>query len=218
MTSSKSDVVDAVLNCFERAEKNVSPYDHWIFADCIPKDTLDDIINLPLEAPNLEGVSGTRELHNATRTYFDAETQANNPSCAAFAEAFQDKRVTDKVCTLFGADLDNTNLRIEYAQDIGEFWLEPHTDIGVKNFTMLIYLSKDAGQEDLGTDIYDNDRKFAGRMPFHSNGGMVFVPANNTWHGFTRRKINSVRKSIIVNYVTHEWRERGQLAFDEPVS
>jgi hypothetical protein len=44
------------------------------------------------------------------------------------------------------------------------------------------------------------------------------VPSNITYHGFEKRKIDGVRKSIIINYVTNEWRAREQLAFpDEPI-
>jgi hypothetical protein len=31
--------------------------------------------------------------------------------------------------------------RVEYAQDVDGFWLEPHTGLGVKTFTTLLYLS-----------------------------------------------------------------------------
>jgi hypothetical protein len=44
---------------------------------------------------------------------------------------------------------------------------------------------------------------------------MVFVPADNTWHGFERRPIEGVRKSVILNYVTAEWRAREQLSFPQ---
>ena len=44
---------------------------------------------------------------------------------------------------------------------------------------------------------------------------MIFVPADDTFHGFERRPIKGVRKSLIINYVTDEWRAREQLAFGE---
>jgi len=44
---------------------------------------------------------------------------------------------------------------------------------------------------------------------------MVFVPADNTWHGFEKRRIEGVRRSVILNYVTHDWRAREQLSFPE---
>jgi hypothetical protein len=47
---------------------------------------------------------------------------------------------------------------------------------------------------------------------------MVFVPSDITYHGFEARKIEGVRKSVIINYVTNEWRAREQLAFpDSPI-
>lgn len=218
MTSSAEDVVQSLLTSFKNGQRNETPYRHWFLSGCVPEDTLDEILALPFEAPELGGVSGKRELHNATRTYFDVENRQKYPCCEAFSEAFQDKRVTDMVERHFGTNLDGTYLRIEYAQDTGGFWLEPHSDLGVKNFTMLIYLSKDEGHKDLGTDIYDADKKHVGRSPFEPNGALVFIPANNTFHGFEPRTISGVRKSIIVNYVTDEWRAREQLAFpDAPI-
>ena len=44
---------------------------------------------------------------------------------------------------------------------------------------------------------------------------MVFVPSDITYHGFEPRPIEGVRNSLIINYVTNEWRAREQLAFPE---
>ena len=58
----------------------------------------------------------------------------------------------------------------------------------------------------------------AALSPFAPNAAMVFVPADNTLHGFEPRTIPGVRKSLIINYVTDEWRAREQLAFqDQPI-
>lgn len=219
MTSSADDVVKTLLRSFDQGRQNETPYRHWFLADCLPEDTVDDILGLPFEAPDLEGVSGKRELHNATRTYFDVGNREKYTFCDAFSLAFQDKRVTEKIERKFGTSLDDTYLRVEYAQDTGGFWLEPHSDLGVKNFTMLLYLSKDEAHKELGTDIYDGDKKHVSRSPFDPNSALVFVPADDTFHGFESRTIEGVRKSIIINYVTDEWRAREQLAFPEaPIS
>lgn len=215
MASTAEDVVQALLASFKAGERHETPYRHWFLSDCLPEDTMDDILALPFQAPELGGVSGKRELHNATRTYFDVENREKFPCCEAFSQAFQDPRVIKMVEDHFGTNLNGTYLRIEYAQDTGGFWLEPHSDLGVKNFTMLLYMSKDEAHKDLGTDIYDGDKKFFARSPFNPNGALVFVPADNTFHGFEPRTIQGVRKSIIINYVTDEWRAREQLAFPE---
>ena len=131
------------------------------------------------------------------------------------AEAFQDSDIAGELADAFGAPLEGTFVRIEYAQDTDGFWLKPHTDIGVKMFTMLLYMSDDPRHADLGTDIYADEATHVGRSPFEPNAAMIFVPAKDTWHGFERRPIPGVRRSIIVNYVTNEWRARDQLAFPE---
>ncbi|MGE0767662.1 MAG: 2OG-Fe(II) oxygenase [Hyphomicrobiaceae bacterium] len=212
-------ITTALLGSIAASEKHPQPYPHWLLKQCLPADVADDLTELPFPAPALGGVSGKRELHNATRTYFDVENQAAFPVIAAFAEAFQSPRVTQRIASHFGTRLGGSYLRLEYAQDTNGFWLEPHTDLGVKVFTMLLYLSKPPSHADLGTDIYDADKRHIGRSPFAQNSAMVFVPSNDTYHGFEPRQIEGVRKSIIINYVTNEWRAREQLSFpDAPIA
>jgi hypothetical protein len=133
----------------------------------------------------------------------------------ATAEAFQDEETVELLAETFDAPLNDTFLRIEYAQDTDGFWLKPHTDIGVKMLTMLIYMSDDPRHSELGTDIYADENTPVGRSPFEPNSAMIFVPASNTWHGFEKRPIEGVRRSLIVNYVTNDWRAREQLAFPQ---
>jgi hypothetical protein len=210
---------DDIRNCFvksiDASTRNDQPYTHWLLTDCLPTDAVDDVLALPFPAPSLDGVSGKRELHNNTRKYFDVENRAAFPVCEAVSAAFQDKRMTDYIEKKFDTDLSGTYLRIEFAQDIDGFWLEPHTDLGVKKFTLLMYLSKDPSHHDLGTDIYAADKSHLTRSPFTSNSAMIFVPGDNTYHGFEKRPIKGVRTSLIINYVTDEWRAREQLAFPE---
>ena len=215
MPDSKDAVVSTLLESIEVAKQSEWPYRSWVVTECLPQETMASLLALPFEAPALDGVSGKRELHNATRRYFDAENQQQFSVCSRFCAAFQDPRVTDRIASRFGAKLSGTYLRVEYAQDIDGFWLEPHTDLGVKSFTLLLYLSKDPSHKDLGTDIYDGDKRHFGRSPFASNAAMIFVPSNNTYHGFEKRPIKGVRTSLIINYVTNEWRAREQLSFPE---
>jgi hypothetical protein len=213
--SSAEDVARTFLQSVDSGKRSEQPYPHWTLKGCLPSDTIDDILALPFPAPSLGGVSGKRELHNNTRKYFDVENRKAFPVCETVAQAFQDKRVTDHIAKSFGAKLGGTYLRIEFAQDTDGFWLEPHTDLGVKSFSMLLYISKEDRHRDLGTDIYDANKVHIGRSPFASNAAMIFVPSNNTYHGFEKRPIKGVRKSLIINYVTEEWRAREQLAFPE---
>ena len=218
---SVEDVKKSILASFANAEKNAEPYPYFLVRDVVPAEILPGLRDLPFPAPDLGGVSGTREVHNKSRSYFDAEHCQKHEVCNLLAEALQSAEVVDAVQSTFNTDLTDTYLRIEYGQDTDGFWLEPHTDIGVKSFTMLLYLSDGEGHEKLGTSIYADRETHVGESPFEPNLAMIFVPSDHTWHGFEARPINGVRKSIIINYVTQDWRAREQLAFPEttvPVS
>lgn len=211
-------VINSLLSSFAAVQRFEAPYRHWISGKCLPEGTVEDINGLPFPAPALGGISGKREVHNATRRYFDVENRAKYPVIAAVSEGFQSEKVTRQIEQTFGTKLGGTYLRIEYAQDTNGFWLEPHSDLGVKVFTYLLYTSTDASHADLGTDIYDTDKRHVARSPFKPNAAMIFVPSKITFHGFEPRKVEGVRKSVIVNYVTNEWRAREQLAFpDQPI-
>jgi hypothetical protein len=183
--------------------------------ELLPAAMIAEVRTLDFPAAGTDGKSGKRELHNDKRHYFDQANIARHPVMAHIAGAYQAPRMVRAMEDFFGADLEGTFLRIEYAQDVTGFWLEPHSDLGVKRITILHYISDAPGQDDLGTDIYNADKNWAKRTPFVPNAAMAFVPAHNTFHGFAARDIAGVRKSLIVNYVTDEWRDREQLAFPQ---
>ncbi|MGI8842040.1 MAG: 2OG-Fe(II) oxygenase [Caulobacteraceae bacterium] len=194
------------------------PFRHWTVAEVFPPASAAALRRLPFPTVHLGGVSGKRELYNDERHYFDAANNARLAECAAVAAAFQSPDVVEAIEANTGANLSASFVRLEYAQDTDGFWLAPHTDLGVKRFTMLIYLADGAGQGDLGTDLYADPGTWAKRTAFADNSALIFVPCDATWHGLARRPIAGVRKSVIMNYVTADWRERGQLAYpDQPV-
>jgi hypothetical protein len=211
-------LLDSLAASLKAAPPIETPYRHWLPENVLPEAMARDLAALPFEAPDLHGVSGKRELHNESRQYFDAANNAKFPVCSALARLFQDPATVNLLQDATGADLSDTNVRIEYAVDSDCFWLQPHTDLGVKRITILYYLPDAPDQEDLGTDIYADEHTWAARAPFKWNTALVFVPSNNTFHGFERRDIPRVRRSVIINYVTQDWRAREQLAYpDHPV-
>lgn len=208
--------IKASVRASLRAAKHFDkPYRHAQVETLFPPSVAKALATLPFAAPALDGVSGKRELHNDKRRYFDDATMAQFPVMRTVAEALQAPDLVADIAHAFDAPLDDTFLRLEYAQDIDGFWLEPHTDLGVKKFTCLIYLSDGPGHERLGTDIYASKTEHVGSSPFTPNGAMIFVPSADTWHGFEKRPIEGVRRSVILNYVTHDWRAREQLSYPE---
>jgi hypothetical protein len=210
--ASRAPVEDALLASFAAAEQREAPYRNWRVSNVFPEATARALAELPFHAVELNGVSGKRELHNDQRSYFAGEVLDQHPAARAVAEALQSERVTRAIMQRTGARLGGSYLRVEYAIDVSGFWLQPHTDLGVKTFTMLYYLGEE-GQQDLGTDLYADPESWAERAAFDWNTALIFVPSNNTWHGFQPRKIKTPRRSVIINYVTEDWRAREQLAF-----
>ena len=203
------------LACLDGSEAAVYPYRHWLLERVLPEDTCQAIDALPAVAPPVGDTLGKRETHNSTRLFFGVEQRAAYPVCDALATALQGGAVVQRLQSLCGTVLRGSSLRIEYCLDTDGFWLEPHTDIGVKLYTMLVYLSDEPGSEAWGTDVLDGPDRLVATTPYVRNGGLIFVPGADTWHGFHRRPIAGVRRSLIVNYVKPEWRSRHELAFPE---
>lgn len=207
-------VADAFLDCLARARHETWPYDHWLLTEALPPSDVDAIGLLPLPPPSEPVFNGKRETNNSTRIYFTPENQAKFPVIKRVVEGFQDQRVRETIARTTGADLSDGNLRIEYCQDQPGFWLEPHTDIFVKKFTMLVYLLDDPELVNAGTDVLEGppDYKYVHSAPYGRNRGVIFVPGPNTWHGVGHHPLTKLRKSIIINYVTSQWRDKWELA------
>jgi hypothetical protein len=207
-----SAIEDSILASLASAQAHAAPYPNWRLSRLFPETVARALAELPFAPTELGGVSGRRELHNDDRRYFAGEVLADFPVARGVAEAFQSPRVVGAFARHTGARLEGAYLRIEYGLDQDGFWLEPHTDLGVKALTLLVQLPAE-GQAGLGTDIYAGPGAWRDRTAFEWNGALLFVPSDDTWHGFEPRPIQGVRRSVIVNYVTEEWRAREQLAF-----
>jgi hypothetical protein len=169
-------------------------------------------LDLPAD---LDLTTGRRETNNKTRMFFDPTAQAQFPGMRALAQAMQSPDVVATWEGLCAIDLSGTFLRIEYCRDGDGFWLEPHTDIGAKRITVLAYLSIGDGADGWGTDVFDGDKKLVESVPGDFNCGLVFVPGSDTWHGFAKRPIRGLRRSLMLNYVGPDWRARHELCFPE---
>jgi len=207
------------LPAIANARHETFPFSHWHLQNVLSPADLAEIAAISLAAPQEVETAGRRETHNASRRFFDTEVQRTYPACGALANLLQSPLMAAAWETLTGTDLKGTNLRIEYCQDMGGFWLEPHTDIGAKRFTMLLYLTDPPHSECWGTDLLTPDGKLAVRATGAANSAIIFIPSANSWHGFAPRPITGVRKTLIINYVVPEWRARHELCFPgQPIS
>jgi len=203
----------------EATPRQTSPFPHWHIPDFLPADVAQAIIELPIDYVPVSETYGKRDSHNELRQFFSPDKQALYPVCEAMAHAFQMPRTVYALQDICHTSFFGNSLRIEYCQDNEGFWLEPHTDIGAKVFTLVLYLTPGAEGLNMGTDIYDNQKNYVGRSPSPFNSALLFVPGENTWHGFEKRPMPVMRKSLILNYVKPEWRARHELCFpNKPVA
>jgi hypothetical protein len=211
-----SAVSASLIRCFDASKVAAEPFRRWLLADILPIGICDGIDALPTRPPKIEDTAGKRETHNSSRLFFGIDNRRRHPVCEALAAGFQSAATVGRIERMCEIELsERSHLRIEYCLDTDGFWLEPHTDIGAKLFTMLIYLSTEPGSEAWGTDILDANLNLVAVAPYRRNCGLVFVPAGDTWHAFHRRPINGVRRSLIINYVKPEWRSRHELAYPD---
>lgn len=213
-TSAPNSVAETFLGCLAAADHRTQPFDYWLLKNAMPAEDVEDLVNLPIPPAKGAVFNGRRETNNSMRAYFTPENQEKYPVCRRVVEGFQSERVRNAIERETGTDLSGALLRIEYCQDTSGFWLEPHTDIFVKKFTMLVYLSDDPGLALAGTDIHEGppDFKYVTTAPYGRNLGVIFIPSKKSWHGVGHHKIEGLRRSIIINYVTPDWRDKWELA------
>ena len=203
------------------AEHGTAPYPFWLLNDVLPADLCQAITALPFAPAAIDDTLGKRETHNAARMFVSEANRALHPACETLGRIFQDDATIALLEDVCGRTLTGTYLRIEHCLDTDGFWLEPHTDIGAKVFTMLVYLSDHEDAENWGTDILSPEppHELVARTPGSFDSGLIFLPAADSWHGFERRPIRGVRRSLIINYVKPEWRSRHELAYPaQPVT
>lgn len=208
MSTTTQSIITHFRQAVETGESFTEPYQHWMLSDALPEEILHALSTLPFGVPEPGPGLGARSKNAIC--YFDAENMARFPAMRALANAFQDTTVTRLIADRFRTHLDDTFLRVVYAIDVDGFWLEPHTDVVEKKLTCVIYLT-DGG----GTDLYWDKERHCRCAPSEPGRALAFVPSERTWHGFEKRPIRGVRKSLILSYVTHDWRDREQLSFPE---
>jgi hypothetical protein len=205
-------LLEQVSENLKKLASRTEPFKHWIFDGVLLEETIDELLKLPLALPKIEKHTGKRDSQNQTRIFFN-ESQCNKYSVVKnIAYVFNHPSIISQLGTICGRDLAKGKLRIEYTLDTGDFWLEPHLDIKEKLLTFLIYLSKDPDSSKWGTTIYNRDLSFHSKAPYKSNMGLMFMAGEDTWHGVPKQNIQGIRKNLIINYVTKDWKSTHELA------
>ena len=152
MSASAEQCAEQIKTALHSAARLDAPYRHWRLAETFPADVIDAINRLELAAPSWEGADGRRAWNNE-RVFVDPSMMAKEPKARALAEGLQSADVLAVIEDMCGLDLTGDFLRIEYCMDSQGFWLEPHTDLGVKHLTLLAYCARDEAAAGWGTSF-----------------------------------------------------------------
>lgn len=195
------------------AQARTRPFAHWLLEDVLPSSAHAALVAWEPGAQSHGGdTGGRRDARNGHRVFVTPATRCD-PGLDLLARMFDAAEAREAIAGRCGARLAGTALRLELCLDTDGFWLEPHTDIGAKKLTLLVSLSTDAGAAGWGTDLMTPDGAPVARASGAFNSGLMFVPGEDSWHGFVRRPIHGLRRSLIVNFVSSEWRATEELAF-----
>ncbi|GBQ24584.1 hypothetical protein AA0472_1467 [Acetobacter estunensis NRIC 0472] len=197
-----------------RAREDVTPFRHWTLDDVLPEAACQALVEWEPEPTSVAGdTGGRRETRNGARVFVEPQARARDARLDVMARMFDAPEGRAAIEALCDTDLAHTALRLELSLDTDGFWLEPHTDIGAKKLTLLIPLSEHPDAEQWGTDLMNAEGDSVVRSSGRFNSGTLFVPGDDTWHGFVRRPITGLRRGLIVNFVDTTWRATQELAF-----
>ena len=184
------------------------PFKHWIFNNCLDKDTLDEISYSDLPSGD-RAYDGTRAadhtgkgLDGKLRLFVTKNNCNNFPNLKNLINSLQSSNLVNQISNIINKDLSNSYVRLEIIGDKKGFWLKPHKDISEKLMTMMIWANPYNESSNLGTDLYNNNFKLVKTIEYIHNSGYFFSSGEDTWHGLELKEIKKERRCIQVNYVS----------------
>ena len=207
-------MINKAIKSIENSIEYNEPFKHWEIDDFFESTLIKNILKLDIPTgPN--GYESRDVDDDSERAFITEDFVTKYPDFEDVVDIFTDDNFKSTLEKKYNINLKNyPKLRMEYMQDLDEFYIKPHTDELVKAITIVIYFTDDKRYVDsLGTELYVNENKEGvKKVPFKPNKGIIFVPdGESTWHGFSKSNFDIIRRSIIINYVTDEWRDIHQL-------
>lgn len=183
------------------------PWEHYLVDDFLPEDILQGLKTLPVKSDN-SNANGTRT--NVTGRWFFTPDKTDSFTLNVVDWIIKNKSKFEQD---FKYDLSHSYLRVELAKDDNGFFQERHLDTLEKRITMIVFVSKDDPNVDLGTDAFidDNSDEYK-RAEWKENRCLVFKPEEHTWHGFTKREFIGERRVLLINFVDKDqWNSKDQV-------
>ena len=183
------------------------PFKHWEFTNCLDKNSLDEISysNIPSGKRSYDGTRAADHsgegIDGKLRLFVTKNNSFHFPYLTKIINSLQKKSLVKSIENFLKKDLSSSYVRLEIIGDREGFWLKPHKDITEKLMTMMIWANPYNEDENLGTDLYDNNFKKVKTIKYKHNDGYFFSSGEDTWHGLELKRINKERRCIQINYV-----------------
>ena len=199
------------------------PFSHLLIPDIFPQfiytDLTDNLPPIDLYKPFVKTLNHTTKQHNPTRYEFILSLENINDCCQGnqkdillqlydlfcdgnFSSYFIQHYVAIfDLCNEQGWENKSISFSLSLIKDIDGYYIDPHTDINSKLFTLLFYLASDDKHQHLGTRLYspkDSSANFTHdhyplekfhlvqTMPFLPNHCFCLFRSNNSFHGVSK--------------------------------
>ncbi len=186
------------------------PFKHWEINKCLDDLTINEINNASLPKGS-RSYDGTRAADHTgggvdgkLRLFIDKKNCDYFPNLTKLIKLLQSNNYVKKISSILDKDLSTSFVRLEIIGDKKGFWLKPHKDIKEKLMTMMVWANPYNENENLGTDLYDNNFEVVKTVKYKDNSGYFFSSGEDTWHGLELKEIVKERRCIQINYVSFE--------------
>jgi len=180
------------------------PWPFWEIHDVFDTNTLEFLHNVELTEFN------SRLVTDSNRDVFRF-TKKNAKKYSYVAKIVnklldsQTIQLLEKIGERVGAEkFKHSYVRVDLTIDKAGFNLKPHLDRKSKLFTMQVFLPDRTCQQNVGTEIYNEQLQIVHKLPFTDNCGYFFYPRSKhdkkQWHGMMH-PCTGDRRTLLVNYI-----------------
>ena len=179
-------MLNKAVDCINSFKMRDHPFIHYVNdSPTVPNEVAKKLKSLAKKTYTPIDFTGSRADYGASRLFIKEDSDVDN-GIKQFALTLDSLEFRIKLQEKFNTSLLKASLRLELVTDVNGFWQVPHTDVKDKKITWLTYLSTVEECGEVGTSLANTDKEFVGSAIFGFNKGLIFIPSDNTWHGFRK--------------------------------
>ena len=181
------------------------PWVHYVFENFFTNTDYKHLLKIPTLNSDYKKITGFRDAID-NRVFLSNQYVKDNPQLKPLMVYLNDKSIWKE----YGAELDNSLLRVELIDDRYPFFHDIHYDTPEKKITIIVNLNKE-DEKNLATDIYvDKDTHYK-KLDWIDNSALLFIPTEDRYHGFNPIEYKGIRRIMIINFVDKNiWRDKEQ--------